>query len=540
MRKIVPESLHESMIISGQLTEGLLSSIKNLFKKIGNYFVGLLNGETIPAMLPVNIAILYANRKLPKCVTVIPSKSDIELEPSLAAFKTNKYVLAKRGGVNEGALNEMVVKLEHPDPNIPNIKAPELMRRLRMVIRNRQAKPLLIWGAPGIAKTAIVKEVLQIMGDGNGQVIDLQLSTMMRDDWFLPGFVEDEMGFKRSADIPKTWLPVYKKTANAEMNAKGNDLANQGGGGIIFLDELSRADKGVQATLLKFVDERHVGEWYLGDKWTIVSASNRQDDDPTATYNMSTALASRFSQVNFIADFKAWRQWATGSKPEAKESLLRVGEWKKMIAKTKIDSRILDFIEFSPDFFYTLENESTIFASPRTWEAATKNIVDAIDDETETNDRLSYDELKNIIAGDVGMNVATEFMTFMRLLQTFTQEDIKQVLNDPMKAKLPAKVGKSKDAKGYDQAESNALISIVCSYTKDKPITPKEWENYNTYLVRLDNGSLAAKGHKLMIQCNDFINAELGEADDPTIGKKKDKYLKGYNIFVEKYGDLFK
>jgi hypothetical protein len=96
-----------------------------------------------------------------------------------------------------------------------------------------------------------------------------------------------------------------------------------------------------------------------------------------------------------------------------------------------------------------------------------------------------------------------------------------------------------KDGKGYDQAESNALISIVCSYTKDKPITPLEWENYNTYLVRLDNGSLAAKGHKLMIQCNDFINNELGEADDPTTGKKKDKYLKGYEIFVAKYGDIF-
>ena len=127
----------------------------------------------------------------------------------------------------------------------------------------------------------------------------------------------------------------------------------------------------------------------------------------------------------------------------------------------------------------------------------------------------------------------------MRLLQTFTQADIKQVLSDPMKAKLPAKAGKSKDGKGYDQAESNALISIVCSYTKDKPITPQEWENYNTYLVRLDNGSLAAKGHKLMIQCNDFINNELGEADDPTTGKKKDKYLKGYEIFVAKYGSIF-
>jgi MoxR-like ATPase len=407
-------------------------------------------------------------------------------------------VLAKRGGnqTNE-SLNEAESSyndiLKHPDTNVPNIGPEELHRRLRMVIRNKNATPLLIWGAPGIAKTAIITQVLQLMGNGQGQVIDFQLSNMSRDDWSLPDYAEDQFGQRRAVDLPKMTLPLYRKTNDAEKNAKGNDIANQGEGGILFFDELSRAEKGVQAVLLKLVNERHLGDWYLGDKWVIVSASNRQDDDPLATYNMSTALASRFSQVNFIPSFESWRQWASGTqkhvsvnanKGDVKDAVLNVGQWKKMIGKMRIDPRILDFIEFNMDFFYTLKPESTIFASPRTWEAATKNINDAIDDETETGQRLSYNELLKIIASDVGVDIATEFMTFMRLLQSFTQNDIREVLSNPEKAKLPTKAGK-----GYEQSESNALISIICSYTRNKPITPKEWENYNIYLARLDNPS---------------------------------------------------
>jgi hypothetical protein len=537
MRIIVPESLDESIV----------SNLKDFFKKIGKYFMATFKGEQIPVMSPVNIGLLYKEGKLPKCVIgFYPSQELISEEPSLGALKNIQSFLSKFSPFKPGKFrtNEALISQTHPDTEMPNVTEPELMRRIRMAIRaGKSGVPLLIWGTPGVAKTAIVEKVLRTIGH-NGTVIPLQLSTMNRDDWFLPRVVTDEFGFERAEDMPKTWLPVYKKTGIPDKDAKGNDYANRGNGGILFLDELSRANKAVTATLLTLVNERHMGEWYLGDKWVIISASNRQDDDPSQPFSASTALSNRFSQINFVSEFKHWKQWATHQKiQDPANASLRIGQWKKMIGDFEVDPRILDFIEFNIDKGYALDNESAVWPSWRTWTNTSKNINAAIDDETDSKEPISFNELTKIIASDVGSKAATEFMTFMRLLQTFTQEDIKKVLDDPLKAKMPAKAGK-----GYEQSESNALISVVCSYTKDKPITPKQWENYNTYLVRLDNGSLAAKGHKMMITINDatvtagspeHINSELGEADDPKTGKKKDRYLKGYEIFVEKYGDIF-
>jgi len=526
MRKIVAESLEES------INEGLMSSVKDFFKKIGKFFMATFKGEQVPVMSPINIGILSKEGHLPHGVQFYPSKELIKLEPSLSVLRVTPKVEPFKG---KGKMHEAEVAQQHPDPEVPNLDEPEMMRRIRMALRNRShSTPLLIWGTPGVAKTAIVTGVLKALGD-NGTVITLPLATMRRDDWFLPRFVVDEMGFERAEDVPKTWLPVYKKTGDPVKDAKGNDYANRGNGGVLFLDELSRSDKGVTATLLTLVNERHVGEWYLGDKWAIISASNRQDDDPTQPFSASSALCNRFSQINFIAEFKYWKQWATGQKVQnLDKARLRPGQWKKIVTDFEVDPRILNFLEFNKDYAYALDNEATIWASFRTWTNTSKNINAAIEDEMDTNEPLSYDELLKIVASDVGMKAATEFMTFMKLLQKFTTEDIKEVLTDPKKAKMPGAAGK-----GFDISEANALLSVVCSYTKEHPITPKEWANYNKYLVKLDNGSLATKGFTRMIACNDFINKQLGEITDPKTGKLQDEYVEGYNIFIEKYGKMF-
>jgi len=58
-------------------------------------------------------------------------------------------------------------------------------------------------------------------------------------------------------------------------------------------------------------------------------------------------------------------------------------------------------------------------------------------------------------------------------------------------------------------------------------------ENFAKYLVRLDNGSLATNSFKMIFNVHPYMHKELGEIDG------KDKYLKGYQIFVDKYGELF-
>jgi MoxR-like ATPase len=515
-KQLVFESLQDFQINRGELNEAIFSkiagAIKKFFQKVGKLFFFMFQGKpTTEAMAPVNIGIMDKEGSLFKGISYVPSPADIEVSPDLKSL-TPERLISKRGGdkveesvIEESIINETVIKLEHPDKNVPNVDKRELYRRIRMVLKSPMGKPLMIWGAPGIGKTAIVKAVLA--ANTKGRLIDVQTSKMAPDDWSLPATykVDDEL---KARDIPKSWLPVFIKSNDVAEDKRRNQIANMGEGGILFLDELSRASGSVQNTCLKLIDERIIGDAVLGDRWSIISASNRAGDDPEGVQNFSTALGNRFSQINYIPDFKGWKEWA----------------------QDKVDPRILDFLEFNQEYFYTLDDdpEKSIFASPRSWEAASKNIALLMQDAKDEGYKPTIKDIVSVVGSDVGMDIATEFQTFLRLLDSFKKEDIKEVLSHPDKARMPKKAGS-----GYDQSEANALLSLVCTSTRGRDISPEEFNNFVKYLIRLDNGSLATRALKMMIDIHPYIHEELGEVEG------RDKYKEGVDKFIEKYKDIF-
>jgi MoxR-like ATPase len=512
MKKLVSESISEFRK-KKSLNEGIFSkalgAVKSFFQKVGKFFFFMSGDEPESgAIAPINIGIMNKGRMINPAISYLPNEEDLDLDPTLGSLTPEK-IIAKRGPNTNESLNEARVALEHPDKNVPNIDKNSLYRRIRLIISNPNAKALMIWGAPGIGKTQIVKAVLK--ANTGGRLIDIQTSKMAPDDWALPAIYKLESGEMLAKDIPKSWLPVYIPTGNPEEDKKRNEIANMGIGGVIFLDELSRASGSVQNTCLKLVDERVIGDAKLGDKWAIVSASNRAGDDADSVQNFSTALGNRFTQVNYIPDFKSWKEWAID----------------------KIDPRILDFLEFNQEHFYNLDDdpEKSIFASPRSWEAASNNLALLMQDAKDQGYRLTSKDVVEIVGSDVGLDIATELGAFLRLLESFKKEDIEKVLKQPDKAPLPKKAGS-----GYDQSEANALISLVITSTRGRELDPQEFSNFAKYLVRLDNPSLATRGIKMMFDVHKYMHEELGEVGEPG---EKDKYKEGVDIFIEKYKDIF-
>jgi hypothetical protein len=550
-KMIVYESLRDykesTMSLNEALGQNIMGAIKRFINKVGKFFTSLIKG----VVAPVNVGVMVKEKAInSNAISYIPSSTDIGLEPSLKSL-TDKQLYDKRGGEDSGdksiseSLTEAAVSLEHPlHGAVRDVNKEKLYNKIRIAIKNPLARPLMIWGAPGIGKTAIVNAVLK--SRGNGRLIDVQTAKMAPDDWALPVIVREQLmimggeeavqsaeqkhqekiaagllkkpetykvggGNVRAIDVPKSWLPVYEETGDPEEDKRRNDIANLGDGGVLFLDELSRAKSSVQNTCLKLIGERIIGNAKLGDKWTVIAASNRMMDDPAGEQNFSTALGNRFQQINFVPTFKDWKEWATG----------------------KVDDRILDFIEFNQEFFYTLDidpdtEETAPFASPRSWEAASDAIRDMQKDAEEEGYRVTTQMIIDEVQDSVGGKVATEFGTFLHFLQTFRKEDIREVLENPSKARMPKKAGS-----GYDQAEANALISLVCSHTRGRELTPAEWANFARYLVRLDNPSLATKGVKMMLDIHPYIHDGLGEIPG------KDKYKEGIQLFIDKYKNIF-
>jgi hypothetical protein len=521
MKKLVSESISEFRK-GKSLNEGVFDRVKTGFRsilnKIGKFLIAISrDGKILPVISPLNIGIMvkhgYVNGN---AISYMPNRADVQLEPQLNGLKSvyERKIKDRELGdstdprfvLESKMINESKVPLEHPDKNIPNVNRDELYMEIEMAMHNPEEKALMVWGAPGIGKTQIVKAVLR--ANTGGRLIDVQTSKMAPDDWNLPAIWKNEVGALEARDLPKSWLPVYKPTGDPEMDKKLDEIANQGEGGILFLDELSRASGSVQNTCLKLVDERTTGDAILGSKWTIIAASNRAGDDPDSVMNFSTALGNRFEQVNYIPEFKNWKEWGID----------------------KIDPRILDFLEFNQEYFYTLEDdpEKSIFASPRSWEGASKAIAKLMNYAKVKNMRVTIPMLTKAIGKNVGMDIATELSTFLRLLESFKKEDIEKILKNPDKAPLPKKAGS-----GYDQSEANALLSLVISSTRGRELDPQEFSNFAKYLIRLDNPSLATRGIKMMFDIHKYMHEELGEVDG------REKYKEGVDIFIEKYKDIF-
>ncbi len=237
------------------------------------------------------------------------------------------------------------------------MKASELTRTLRALIEEKI--PTFVWGAPGIGKSSIVK---QIARERNIEFIDLRLSLMDPTD--LKGIPFYDEGEHRALWAPPAFLP-------------------REGSGILFLDELNSAPPSVQASAYQLILDRRVGEYELPLGWAIVAAGNREGDRGIV-YKMSAPLANRFVHLEMDVHVNDWRNWAFGS---------------------GIDERIIAYISYKHEALFgfdPLVNEKS-FATPRSWEFVHKVL------RSNVHETL----LLETIAGAIGRERAVDFLSFL-------------------------------------------------------------------------------------------------------------------------------
>ena len=135
---------------------------------------------------------------------------------------------------------------------------------------------------------------------------------------------------KIAADYPKTWLPVYAPTNDADLNELYNMLANCYGtinkegetyksinGGVLFLDEFARANPTIRDAVMGLLNEREFNHFRLGSKWYLIAASNRPGEQINMYQNtgeaaLDQAQVQRAQLVNFVQTYDSWKKYATG------------------------------------------------------------------------------------------------------------------------------------------------------------------------------------------------------------------------------------
>ncbi len=251
------------------------------------------------------------------------------------------------------------------------MRASDLTKSLKALVV--QKVPTFLWGAPGIGKSSIVK---QIADEKGLDFIDLRLALMDPTD--LKG------------------IPFYDKETHTALWAPPAFLPREGEG-ILFLDELNSAAPAVQSSAYQLILDRRIGEYELPDGWAIVAAGNREGDRGV-TYRMPAPLANRFVHFELEVNVDDWREWAY---------------------RSSLDARIIAYISYKNEHLFTFDakSEAKSFATPRSWEYV-GNILKA---------GIEKNLLLETISGAIGRDIAVSFLSFIKVMERLP--DIDGIIN---------------------------------------------------------------------------------------------------------------
>ncbi|MEU1267722.1 AAA family ATPase [Streptomyces sp. NPDC005799] len=270
--------------------------------------------------------------------------------------------------------------------------------------------PVLLWGEPGIGKTAALTQL--------AAALDLPLTTVIAS-------VHEPSDF--------SGLPIV-----------GDDPAEQGvpmappdwavrlvraGRGLLFLDELSTAPPAVQAALLRLVLERRIGALQLPPGVRIVAAANPRSSAADG-WELSPPLANRFVHLQWTHDHEVVVRGLGGTWPVA--TLPRLDPELLADAVDFARRAVCGLLAARPKLVHQLPGSETrrggAWPSPRSWEMTLRLIAFA------TAAGSSRDVLSLLVRGTVGDGPGLELLASVDRMDL---PDPEMLLADPAGAVLP-------------------------------------------------------------------------------------------------------
>jgi hypothetical protein len=270
--------------------------------------------------------------------------------------------------------------------------------------------PVLLWGEPGIGKTATLEQ----LADGLGLPLTTVIASVHEPSDFagLP-VVGDDPATQGVPMAPPDWAVQLVRA----------------GRGLLFLDELSTAPPAVQAALLRVVLERRVGALRLPPGVRIVAAANPRSSAADG-WELSPPLANRFVHLQWTYEHEVVVRGLAGTWPRAVLPRLDPDLLPAAVARAR--RAVCGFLEARPTLVHRLPDSEArrggAWPSPRSWDMTLRLIAFA------TAAGVSREVLSMLVRGTVGDGPGLELLAFVDRLDL---PDPETLLADPAAANLP-------------------------------------------------------------------------------------------------------
>ena len=266
--------------------------------------------------------------------------------------------------------------------------------------------PTLLWGEPGIGKTAKIKQF--------AESLDLHLEVVIA-------------SIREPSDFGG--LPIIDNGSVKLAPPQWAKNLVEAGGGILFLDEISTAPPAVQAALLCVVLDKKVGDLQLPENTLIVAAANPPECS-SGGWDLSAPLANRFTHFHLMENFEDWSNWANGISSVSDDVKKLPETWKNEVCVTL--PVLAGFLKQRPNLLHKLPEDYTsgnAWPSPRSWEMASILFAAA----NSIGAKPNSETVSRLLISSVGEGAARECIAYLNKVELPNPEEI---LNDPSSWKL--------------------------------------------------------------------------------------------------------
>lgn len=288
-------------------------------------------------------------------------------------------------------------------------------------------QPINLIGPPGVGKSAIVADVSK---DEDINLPFEPLILSLCDPTDIGGFpVTSQDKEKNRGQVDRLPLGVIKRACNEPV--------------MLFLDELSCAAPAVQGAAMRLVYERWAGDVKLHSGTRIVAAMN-PPDQAAGGWEIALPLLGRMTQIKMRPLIS-----------EIQEYFYKLGKEGSELRNLGVD--LAATLEMAPDLMHIdpppgSASTGRAWGAPRSWERAMRVAAEVLK-AGQSDTGIIFGAA---LAGNVGEDSACSYMTIRKVRNGLPS--IKEILNDPIKAKLP-----------HDTNASIAVLGILAQVSQTDP-----------------------------------------------------------------------